>query len=177
MTELGDLKISSSQARAVLAVLVAADSPLSTVELAALSGVTMSTAYYTVARLREAGWLTGTAARHPTGQGYQRWALTAAARKAHQEGARPRRQDPGDVSRQGRRILAFLLEHAPTYGLEISQALGISHTTVFGLLSRYERWGWLSSSVTAPSGVRGRPPVMYRFTDAGALVARRECGG
>lgn len=62
----------------------------------------------------------------------------------------------------------------PRYGLELSDAAGLKPGTVYAILARLERLGWLESSAEEidPSKA-GRPPRrLYELSAAGAPAAR-----
>jgi PadR family transcriptional regulator, regulatory protein PadR len=82
------------------------------------------------------------------------------------------------MSVQTQAILAALLQDVtrPQYGLEMAKAAGLPSGTIYPLLARLEREGWVESEpedIDASSV--GRPPRRYyRLTGEGARVARAE---
>lgn len=81
---------------------------------------------------------------------------------------------------QTQAILAALLEDAtqPHYGLEMAKAAGLPSGTIYPMLARLEREGWVESEredIDAASAGR-RPRRYYRLTSEGERVARSEIG-
>jgi len=62
------------------------------------------------------------------------------------------------LSRNAARILARFLAspHAPLYGYEIMRDSRIKSGSLYPVLGRFERLGWIAGSTEAPVG--GRPP-------------------
>lgn len=60
------------------------------------------------------------------------------------------------------------------YGLELSDAAGLKPGTVYAILARLERMGWLRSSTEDIDPVKaGRPPRrLYELSASGAPAAR-----
>jgi len=75
-------------------------------------------------------------------------------------------------------VLNFLLERAecPRFGLEISGATGLATGSIYPILARLERDGWLASQWEAGEAADlGRPARrLYRLTDEGEVAARAE---
>ncbi len=74
-------------------------------------------------------------------------------------------------------VLRALLEEpsAPSYGLELSQAAGRKSGTIYPVLARLERSGWLASEWEQVDPTEaGRPRRrLYHLTGQGELAARR----
>lgn len=82
------------------------------------------------------------------------------------------------MSVQTQAILAALLEDVaePHYGLELARTAGLPSGTIYPMLARLERQGWLESEtedIDASTAGR-RPRRYYRLTGAGARVAQSE---
>lgn len=75
-------------------------------------------------------------------------------------------------------ILAALLEDVtkPHYGLEMAKASGLPSGTIYPILARLEREGWVESEIeNVDAKVAGRRPRRYyRLTGAGEQIARAE---
>lgn len=73
-------------------------------------------------------------------------------------------------------VLAALLEDPtkPRYGLDISREAELKSGTIYPILARLERDGWLESEWESidPSAEGRRPRRYYRLTGAGELAAR-----
>jgi PadR family transcriptional regulator len=82
------------------------------------------------------------------------------------------------MSLQTQAILAALLEDVtePHYGLEIAKAAGLPSGTIYPVLARLEREGWVESErENVDASVAGRPPRRYyRLTGDGERVAKAE---
>lgn len=79
---------------------------------------------------------------------------------------------------QTQAILAALLHDItqPQYGLEMAKAAGLPSGTIYPILARLEREGWVESEpedIDASAAGR-RPRRYYRLTGEGARVARAE---
>ncbi|MEH1014754.1 helix-turn-helix transcriptional regulator [Micromonospora sp. CPCC 206060] len=73
-------------------------------------------------------------------------------------------------------VLAVLVEEdRPRWGLEIIKLTGRPTGTVYPLLDRLERAGWVTSHWDEDSHRRGPRRRMYRLTTDGATEARRLC--
>ncbi|MFI7607921.1 PadR family transcriptional regulator [Micromonospora sp. NPDC049366] len=73
-------------------------------------------------------------------------------------------------------VLRVLLDSAePRWGLEIIKLTGRPSGSVYPLLDRLERHGWVTSSWEAETERRGPRRRMYRLTADGAAEARRVC--
>lgn len=73
-------------------------------------------------------------------------------------------------------VLAVLLDSdQPRWGLEIIKLTGRPSGSVYPLLDRLERAGWVTSSWDDDSDRRGPRRRMYRLTADGAAEARRVC--
>jgi len=82
------------------------------------------------------------------------------------------------MSVQTQAILAALLHDItrPQYGLEMAKAAGLPSGTIYPILARLEREGWVESEpedIDASAAGR-RPRRYYRLTGAGSRVARAE---
>lgn len=79
---------------------------------------------------------------------------------------------------QTQAILATLLEdvNQPHYGLEMAKAAGLPSGTIYPMLARLEREGWVESEPeNIDASVAGRRPRRYyRLTGEGEQVARAE---
>jgi PadR family transcriptional regulator, regulatory protein PadR len=82
------------------------------------------------------------------------------------------------MSVQTQAILAALLEDVaqPHYGLEMAKAAGLASGTIYPMLARLEREGWVESEQedVDASVVGRRPRRYYRLTGEGARVAEAE---
>ncbi|MEV0458960.1 PadR family transcriptional regulator [Catellatospora methionotrophica] len=73
-------------------------------------------------------------------------------------------------------VLAVLLDsEQPRWGLEIIKATGRPTGTVYPLLDRLERAGWVSSSWDEQGDRKGPRRRLYVLTHDGAAEARRIC--
>jgi DNA-binding PadR family transcriptional regulator len=73
-------------------------------------------------------------------------------------------------------VLAVLLDSdQPRWGLEIIKQTGRPSGSVYPLLDRLERAGWVTSHWDDDSDRRGPRRRMYQLTADGALEARRVC--
>jgi PadR family transcriptional regulator PadR len=73
-------------------------------------------------------------------------------------------------------VRAFLEEPSkPKYGFELMEALGISSGTLYPILVRLERQGWIEGHrEDIDPSVAGRPPRRnYCLTDEGLVLARK----
>jgi DNA-binding PadR family transcriptional regulator len=82
------------------------------------------------------------------------------------------------MSLQTQAILAALLQDltGQHYGLELAKAAGLPSGTIYPMLARLEREGWVESEredIDASTAGR-RPRRYYRLTGAGVSVARAE---
>jgi DNA-binding PadR family transcriptional regulator len=82
------------------------------------------------------------------------------------------------MSVQTQAILAALLEDVTQrhYGLEMAKAAGLASGTIYPLLARLEREGWVESAqedIDASAAGR-RPRRYYRLTGEGARLAEAE---
>lgn len=82
------------------------------------------------------------------------------------------------MSLQTQAILAALLQDLTRqhYGLELAKAAGLPSGTIYPMLARLEREGWVESereNIDASAAGR-RPRRYYRLTGAGVRVARAE---
>lgn len=59
------------------------------------------------------------------------------------------------------------------YGLELSKISGIPHGTMYGILIRLERWGWLTNRLEYAPDRASPPRRYYRLTGYGAQEATR----
>lgn len=79
---------------------------------------------------------------------------------------------------QTQAILAVLLEDIskPHYGLEMAKAAGLPSGTIYPMLARLEREGWVKSEKENidPAVAGRRPRRYYRLTGAGEQVARTQ---
>jgi PadR family transcriptional regulator PadR len=79
---------------------------------------------------------------------------------------------------QTQAILAALLEDPgkPHYGLELGRAAGLASGTIYPILARLEREGWVSSEVEDidPKVVGRRPRRYYMLTQKGASLGSSE---
>jgi PadR family transcriptional regulator, regulatory protein PadR len=84
----------------------------------------------------------------------------------------------GKMSLQTQAILAALLQDftQPHYGLEIAKAAELPSGTIYPVLARLEREGWVESELenVDASAVGRRPRRYYRLTGEGARVAKAE---
>jgi DNA-binding PadR family transcriptional regulator len=82
------------------------------------------------------------------------------------------------MSLQTQAILATLLEDRARqrYGLELAKAAGLPSGTIYPMLARLEREGWVESErENIDASVAGRRPRRYyRLTGAGVRVAQAE---
>jgi len=83
------------------------------------------------------------------------------------------------MSVQTQAILAALLQDVtrPHYGLEMAKAAGLPSGTIYPILARLEREGWVESEredIIDASAAGRRPRRYYRLTGEGAHVARAE---
>ena len=84
----------------------------------------------------------------------------------------------GDIELTRRTALvvrAFLDEPSePKYGFELMESLGISSGTLYPILARLEREGWIEGCrEDIDPSVAGRPPRRnYRLTGEGLVLAR-----
>jgi PadR family transcriptional regulator, regulatory protein PadR len=73
-------------------------------------------------------------------------------------------------------VLAVLIDSdQPRWGLEIIKLTGRPSGSVYPLLDRLERAGWVTSGWDEDSDRRGPRRRMYRLTADGAVEARRVC--
>ncbi|MFC3500744.1 PadR family transcriptional regulator [Micromonospora krabiensis] len=73
-------------------------------------------------------------------------------------------------------VLRVLLDSdEPRWGLEIIKVTGRPSGSVYPLLDRLERHGWVTSAWEAETERRGPRRRMYRLTVDGAAEARRVC--
>jgi PadR family transcriptional regulator PadR len=73
-------------------------------------------------------------------------------------------------------VLAVLLDaDEPRWGLEIIKATGRPSGTVYPLLDRLERAGWVTSRWDDDEQRRGPRRRLYALTRDGAIEARRAC--
>jgi PadR family transcriptional regulator PadR len=73
-------------------------------------------------------------------------------------------------------VLAVLIDgDQPRWGLEIIRLTGRPSGSVYPLLDRLERAGWVTSAWDDNSDRRGPRRRMYRLTAEGAVEARRIC--
>jgi DNA-binding PadR family transcriptional regulator len=76
------------------------------------------------------------------------------------------------------RVLGLLLEspNEPKYGLELAQRAGLKSGTIYPLLARLERAGWLISECedVDPRTAGRRPRRYYKLTGAGETGARAQ---
>jgi PadR family transcriptional regulator, regulatory protein PadR len=79
---------------------------------------------------------------------------------------------------QTQAILSALLQDAstPHYGLELGQAAGLASGTIYPILARLEREGWVTSEVEDidPKEAGRRPRRYYLLTEIGQRKARSE---
>jgi PadR family transcriptional regulator, regulatory protein PadR len=79
---------------------------------------------------------------------------------------------------QTQAILAALLSDAarPHYGLEMAQAAGLASGTIYPILARLERAGWVHSSLEDidPKVAGRRARRYYTLTAEGEQIARTE---
>jgi PadR family transcriptional regulator, regulatory protein PadR len=82
------------------------------------------------------------------------------------------------MSLQTQAILATLLEDItePHYGLEMAKAAELPSGTIYPVLARLEREGWVESEQEdVDASIVGRPPRRYyRLTGDGERVAKAE---
>jgi DNA-binding PadR family transcriptional regulator len=82
------------------------------------------------------------------------------------------------MSLQTQAILASLLRDCTErhYGLEMAKAAGLPGGTIYPILARLEREGWVESELeeVEASVVGRRPRRYYRLTGEGARVAKAE---
>lgn len=84
----------------------------------------------------------------------------------------------GDIELTRREALvvrAFLEEPSkPKYGFELMESLGISSGTLYPMLAKLERQGWIEGHrEDIDPSVAGRPPRRnYRLTGEGLVLAR-----
>ncbi|MCS5722687.1 PadR family transcriptional regulator [Herbiconiux sp. CPCC 203407] len=70
-------------------------------------------------------------------------------------------------------VLSILLESAgPVFGLEIMKRSGRPSGTVYPILERLERQGWISSEWEEHTDTQLRRRRVYTFTPEGAVAAR-----
>jgi DNA-binding PadR family transcriptional regulator len=69
------------------------------------------------------------------------------------------------------KVLAAFLDTQPRYGLELMRETGLQSGTMYPILARLERAGWVDSAAedVAPQSVRRR---YYRLTGKGDAAAR-----
>ena len=76
------------------------------------------------------------------------------------------------------RVLALLLEEPgkARYGLDLAKDAGLKSGTIYPLLARLERSGWLTSDFEDidPSVAGRRPRRYYRLTGTGEVAARAQ---
>jgi PadR family transcriptional regulator, regulatory protein PadR len=76
------------------------------------------------------------------------------------------------------RVLALLLKEpgTPRYGLDLANDAGLKSGTIYPLLARLERAGWLTSDFEDidPSVAGRRPRRYYRLTGSGEVAARAQ---
>ncbi|MCS5734075.1 PadR family transcriptional regulator [Herbiconiux daphne] len=73
-------------------------------------------------------------------------------------------------------VLALMLQSPePLWGLQIVKTLGRPSGTVYPILERLERQGWIRSSWAEHSEVQERRRRLYEFTADGADAARELC--
>jgi PadR family transcriptional regulator PadR len=81
-----------------------------------------------------------------------------------------------NLSVQTQSVLAVFLESPgrTRYGLEISREIGLASGTIYPILARLERIGWLLSEwEQIDPAAEGRPPRRrYRLTATGEVAAR-----
>jgi PadR family transcriptional regulator, regulatory protein PadR len=85
---------------------------------------------------------------------------------------------PGpQMTLQTRRVLAVLLSNplGRHYGLDVSRRLGLPTGSIYPILARLERSGWVSSDweEVGATAAGGRARRYYRLTGAGAERTRR----
>ncbi|ETK35773.1 hypothetical protein GCM10009530_00280 [Microbispora corallina] len=74
-------------------------------------------------------------------------------------------------------VLDVLLQsQEPRWGLEIIKATGRASGTVYPILDRLERSGWVVSMWEADSERRGPRRRLYQLTGDAVPAARRACG-
>jgi DNA-binding PadR family transcriptional regulator len=70
-------------------------------------------------------------------------------------------------------VLTLLLESSePQWGLQIVKTLGRPSGTVYPILERLERQGWIRSNWVEHSEVQERRRRLYEFTPEGEAAAR-----
>lgn len=80
------------------------------------------------------------------------------------------------VSRATIDVLTALLDaDQPRWGLEIIKVTGRPSGTVYPLLERLERSGWVTSHWEEDENRKGPRRRLYALTHEGALEARRTC--
>jgi DNA-binding PadR family transcriptional regulator len=84
-----------------------------------------------------------------------------------------------DLTLQAARVIRIFLEDPakPRYGFELMNLARLSSGTLYPMLARFERAGWLAGSPENPQNVNplraGRPPRrVYTITDEALPVAR-----
>lgn len=79
---------------------------------------------------------------------------------------------------QTQAVVAALLDHpsAPRYGLELAKTAGLASGTIYPILTRLERAGWVRSELETidPRAAGRRPRRYYMLTGEGEAVARTE---
>jgi PadR family transcriptional regulator PadR len=82
------------------------------------------------------------------------------------------------VTLQTQAIMSALLENpsTPHYGLELARAAGLASGTIYPILARLERAGWVRSELEDidPKVTGRRPRRYYMLTGEGEVVARPE---
>jgi DNA-binding PadR family transcriptional regulator len=75
-------------------------------------------------------------------------------------------------------VLSILLESAgPVFGLEIMKRSGRPSGTVYPILDRLERQGWIASEWEEHTDTQRRRRRVYTFTAEGAVAAREVVAG
>lgn len=73
-------------------------------------------------------------------------------------------------------VLKVLLDGAePIWGLQVIKKTGRLPGTVYPILERLERQGWVSSSWEEDAERSGPRRRLYKFTDGGRLAAQKTC--
>lgn len=72
------------------------------------------------------------------------------------------------------KVLAAFLDAQPRYGLELMRETGLQSGTLYPILARLERAGWVDSAAedVAPQSVRRPRRRYYRLTGKGDAAAR-----
>ncbi|MBP2339499.1 DNA-binding PadR family transcriptional regulator [Saccharothrix coeruleofusca] len=82
----------------------------------------------------------------------------------------------GRIGRATADVLAVLLDaDRPRWGLEVIKLTGRPSGSVYPLLDRLERAGWVTSSWDDDSERRGPRRRLYRLTPDGAVEAAKVC--